>query len=387
MRVGFEHVASVPNSRKERAPLYSKRWPYSFSLQTAHTSATPRLPTAATARCTTSATVFAAVSGSAQGSFHLQRRGGATTPSRVVMGAGAWPPNDVYLDASFAQATAQRLRDAVGVAALREAPAHQAQRLASPQARLSRAERVGELLARCWIPEASVDTQLVLGCDRVKIGTERVLEELLARVAHGITEVLIVPISAHWEWIAEGCLPVHAQVLDAWWRTCRRSFFAQIAHKKRRPRCRDGFGDWHGQQGSWGRSRHRHRHRQHPRLAFRLLGCGGVPFLEAAEKVLKLLACVHLTIGGAALGATGSNIHALQAERHFFHGIGRSTTWRGRRRLSSHRDSGIFYVLTQRREHPFGFLHKRRHHFLLKRSCFFSEKSYEDLLLLRTNRV
>jgi hypothetical protein len=258
------------------------------------------------------------------------------------MGAGAWPPNDVYLDASFAQATAQRLRDAVGVAALREAPAHQAQRLASPQARLSRAERVGELLARCWIPEASVDTQLVLGCDRVKIGTERVLEELLARVAHGITEVLIVPISAHWEWIAEGCLPVHAQVLDAWWRPCRRSFFAQIAHKKRRPRCRDGFGDWHGQHGSWGRSRHRHRHRQHPRLAFRLLGCGGVPFLEAAEKVLKLLACVHLTIGGAALGATGSNIHALQAERHFFHGIGRSTTWRGRRWLSSHRDSGIF---------------------------------------------
>ena len=64
------------------------------------------------------------------------------------MGAGAWPPNDVYLDASFAQATAQRLRDAVGVAALREAPAHQAQRFACPQACFGCAERVREPLAR-----------------------------------------------------------------------------------------------------------------------------------------------------------------------------------------------------------------------------------------------
>eukprot|EP00966_Prymnesium_polylepis_P217483 5033556-Prymnesium_polylepis.1 len=97
----------------------------------------------------------------------------------------------------------EQLGDAERVAALWGAPAHQSQVLAAAQPAFEIAERLVESGLRARLAEARVDAQPEAVGDLPNVGTERVGDELLARVAHRVSVALVVPILAHGERVAE----------------------------------------------------------------------------------------------------------------------------------------------------------------------------------------
>ena len=71
--------------------------------------------------------------------------------------------------------------------------------------------------ATCLL-EARVNPQAVLVCDRVDIRMQGLTQELLARVADGVAEALVVAVHAHRKGVAKGGLTVDAYIAHAGWR-------------------------------------------------------------------------------------------------------------------------------------------------------------------------